>query len=73
MTLSSPLAAAGSSRFADMMNASLDGVIFGGLNGSAGVPLRPLALLIAVLLKAPDFALQNVWFWVTNHPLLILR
>jgi len=54
LTFSSPMATAGSSRFADMQNEckTLMASSFRDLNSSAGISLHPLALLTAILLKA---------------------
>ena len=47
---------------------------FRDLNSFAGISLHPLALQAAVLLKGPfDFALQNVWLWVTKHAIAALQ
>ena len=45
-------ATAGSSRFTDILNATLDSIILRILNSSTGIISHPLALLTAVLLKA---------------------
>ena len=74
LTFSSPVATAGSSRFADIMNAK---------------PWwhHPLGIRIVLLefhcihqlywqqcfLRPLDFALQNIWLWVTNDTIVVFR
>ena len=66
-------ATAGSSRFADILNATLDSIILMILNSSTRIISHPLALLTAVLLKAHLTLFHSVWFWVTNHTIVAIE